>query len=122
MSESLRVDHGFGKIITRDLDSSPVKMLKNAYQMSKKDSADSDQGAIIEAPPGQLENEDVVLDPKLLAKIKIKLEGEVVISGRYKTLFSGLKKNQERNSQILHPIAFLTRRLVFIASVLLFVN
>ena len=63
-----------------------------------------------------------MLDPTLIAKIKIKLESDIEVSASYRTLFAGLKWNQERNSQILYPLAFLLRRISFIVAACLFVN
>ena len=48
LSESLRVDHGFGKIVTRDLDASPLKKYRKSNLSKKKDSFNEDQGLIIQ--------------------------------------------------------------------------
>lgn len=76
MSESLRVDHGFGKIIARDLDVTPAKDKKVFKMTSKGSFSNFDQGVIIRQQDSQsFDNEDVILDPKLIAKIKVKMEG-----------------------------------------------
>jgi hypothetical protein len=49
-----------------------------------------------------------------LARKRIYLaDEEVVTSVRYNTLFLGLKKNTSRNVALVHPIMFLSRRLIY---------
>ena len=47
MSESLRVDHGFGKIIMRDLDLTPEKDQKVFKMTCKESFSNLDRGVII---------------------------------------------------------------------------
>ena len=47
------------------------------------------------------------------AQLRIKLETEVTVSRRYKTLFYGLKKNHPHNCALIHPIVFLLRRIIY---------
>ena len=49
------------------------------------------------------------------AKLAVILEGRVRVSKRYETLFLGLRKNHPHNCALVHPLAFLLRRLVFAA-------
>ena len=49
------------------------------------------------------------------AHIKLVLEGQVISNPRYKTVFEGLKKNHAHNVALVHPLAFLLRRIVFSA-------
>lgn len=55
------------------------------------------------------------MDQVLKAQIKTDLdvESSIVVSNRYKTIFNGLKLNQERNVAVVYPIAFLFRRVLF---------
>ena len=49
------------------------------------------------------------------AHVKLVLEGQVISNPRYKTVFEGLKKNHAHNVALVHPLAFLLRRIVFSA-------
>ena len=63
-----------------------------------------------------------MLDYRLISKIKEKLASEVELSPRYETLFYGLKRGHPRNVAAIHPFAFLTRRIIFVASLLAFIE
>ena len=52
------------------------------------------------------------------AKIKLILEDTVHINPRFKTIFSGLKKNHAHNVALVHPMSFLIRRVVYAALVI----
>ena len=54
-----------------------------------------------------------------LAQLKLSLEDKVKVSGRYSTLFSGLKLNTEHNTAITQPLLYLLRR-VYYAFVIVF--
>ena len=54
--------------------------------------------------------------------MRIWLQGEVQQSHAYKTLFYGLKKNHPHNMAIVHPLAFVLRRVLYAAVVLFFVE
>ena len=58
----------------------------------------------------------------LEARMRLNLENEVELNPYYKTLFYGLKKNHPHNAAVLHPIAFLTRRVLYAAIVVFMVN
>ena len=47
------------------------------------------------------------------AKLRIALESVAKINPRYKTLFNGLRIDHPHKAYILHPIAFLMRRMIF---------
>lgn len=47
------------------------------------------------------------------AQLRVKLEGIVEVSGRYGTLFEGLRKNHPHNATVVYPMTFLTRRIVY---------
>ena len=70
------------------------------------------------------ENEEItiIIDSALIARIKTKLESEIVLSPRYRTIFSGLKMNHPRNVALVHPVAFLLRRILFVASLMYFLE
>jgi hypothetical protein len=47
------------------------------------------------------------------AQLRITLETQVKVNRRYETLFYGLKKNHPHNCALIHPMAFLLRRIVY---------
>jgi len=49
--------------------------------------------------------------------LRLRIEDTVLINGRYKTLFQGLKLNQPHNSAVTYPFAFLLRRLVYAVAI-----
>ena len=53
--------------------------------------------------------------------MRLELEDQVQISPYYKTLFSGLKKNHSHNVAVLHPLAFLFRRVLY-ATIIVFMT
>ena len=55
------------------------------------------------------------------AKLRLKLEDTVQLSQKYKTLHYGLKRNHERSVAIVHPLMFLTRRVIY-AAVIVFLG
>jgi len=55
------------------------------------------------------------------ARERLKLEDTIQPSQRYKTLHYGLKKNHERNVAVIHPLMFLTRRIIY-ALVIVFMD
>ena len=46
------------------------------------------------------------------AQVKLKMEEKVSLNPRFKTLYSGLKLNTQRNSAAIYPIIFLLRRVL----------
>lgn len=49
------------------------------------------------------------------ARLRLRLEDQVSVNGRYETIFSGLKLNTAHNSALTEPIAFMIRRTIFAA-------
>jgi hypothetical protein len=49
--------------------------------------------------------------------LRLRIEETVLINGRYKTLFEGLKLNQPHNSAVTYPFAFMLRRLVYAVAI-----
>ena len=47
------------------------------------------------------------------AQARISVESQVRVNRRYQTLFYGLKKNHPHNAAIVHPLAFLLRRVIY---------
>ena len=47
------------------------------------------------------------------AAIRLRLEGQVKVSLWYKTLFSGLTHNHPHNIAVVHPLAFVLRRVLY---------
>ena len=45
-------------------------------------------------------------------RINLDIEKTVNVPLRYKTLYNGLKLNHERNVAVVHPLAYLSRRLL----------
>ena len=69
---------------------------------------------------GEELDESIMQDYRLIAKLKAKLGSQIELSSRYKTLFYGLKRNHPRNVALVHPFAFLLRRIIFVTSLLYF--
>ena len=102
-------------------------------EMSKKDSfqsviseemPESKQQSIIyeESEEAEQEDQEIVLDAALIARIKSKLEGTIVVSDRYSTFFTGLKRNHPRNVAVVNPLFFMLRRIIFVISVIYFID
>lgn len=70
----------------------------------------------------ELDCDEIILDDVLLAKLLSKLEDKVTVSRHYRTLFNGLKQNHPRKVAIVHPILYLVRRLIFVATAIYFVQ
>ena len=51
------------------------------------------------------------------AKANLVIEDIVRVPFRYKTLYDGLKLNQERNVAVVHPLSFLLRRVLLATTV-----
>lgn len=56
------------------------------------------------------------------AKIRVQLSQSVELSQAYRTLFYGLKKNHEHNVALVHPLAFLLRRVLFALVIIFMVD
>lgn len=49
------------------------------------------------------------------ARLRLRLEDQVSVNGRYETIFEGLKLNTAHNSALTEPIAFMIRRTIYAA-------
>ena len=47
------------------------------------------------------------------AHLRVKVADRVKANQSYRTLFYGLKPNQERSSAVIHPLMFLLRRVIY---------
>lgn len=56
------------------------------------------------------------------AKMRLRLQEKVKVNPAYMTLFYGLKKNHPHNMAIVHPLAFVIRRIVYALVILFFVR
>ena len=53
------------------------------------------------------------------AQARLTVESQVLVNRRYQTLFYGLKKNHQHNATLVHPLAFLLRRIIYACIVIL---
>ena len=56
------------------------------------------------------------------AKIRNRLAESVSVNGAYRTLFYGLKWNHEHKVAIVHPLAFLLRRVLYAVVIIFLVD
>lgn len=50
--------------------------------------------------------------------MRVRLEGIVQVSDRYRTLFNGLRKNHPHSATVVYPLTFLARRVIYSAIIL----
>lgn len=123
--ESVKLAHGFANISRSYSQGDLERVEKISKEETFTDQACHQLGLgspFMQDINAELDYDEIVLDGVLLAKLLSKLEDKVTVSRHYRTLFNGLKLNTPRKVAIVHPLQYLVRRLIFVATAIYFVS
>ena len=79
-------------------------ILLSPQQSTKSPATYNKNGKVLQDKAEKLQSE---------AHLRVKVADRVKANQSYRTLFYGLKPNQERSSAIVHPFMFLLRRVIY---------